>query len=325
MDFIIVTGLSGAGKTRAINALEDIGFFCADNIPPQLIQTFYEMTQQSHGSLSHVAVVTDIRGGDMFSKLLSTLDQMDAERKEYKILFLDANDYILINRFKETRRKHPLSDNCLGSLDQAVKLERDVLRPVKERADYIIDTSYLSPAQLKERISSLFLGDASDAMKIHCISFGFKFGMPTEADLVFDVRIACYGKPRLRHFFAGCRFRRSNRLKFSAVDSIAVKNLTVDGGDYPVERIKVGRDQVGVPFGVDQVRLFPAEHQNAVEVPGNNAQVFKIPPARRAGHQGSVVGHGEGVKPFFRRGAHIFLQSAVCVCGCCRMRVSICD
>ena len=188
MDFIIVTGLSGAGKTRAINALEDIGFFCADNIPPQLIQTFYEMTQQSHGSLSHVAVVTDIRGGDMFSKLLSTLDQMDAERKEYKILFLDANDYILINRFKETRRKHPLSDNCLGSLDQAVKLERDVLRPVKERADYIIDTSYLSPAQLKERISSLFLGDASDAMKIHCISFGFKFGMPTEADLVFDVR-----------------------------------------------------------------------------------------------------------------------------------------
>jgi UPF0042 nucleotide-binding protein len=188
MDFIIVTGLSGAGKTRAINALEDIGFFCADNIPPQLIETFHEMTQQSHGSLSHVAVVTDIRGGDMFSTLLSTLDRMDANQKEYKILFLDANDYVLINRFKETRRKHPLADNCLGSLEQAVKLERDVLRLVKERADYVIDTSYLSPAQLKERISSLFLGDASDAMKIHCISFGFKFGMPTEADLVFDVR-----------------------------------------------------------------------------------------------------------------------------------------
>lgn len=188
MDFIIVTGLSGAGKTRAINALEDIGFFCADNIPPKLIETFYEMTQQSHGALSHVAVVTDIRGGDMFSTLLATLDRMDTEHKEYKVLFLDANDYVLINRFKETRRKHPLADNCLGSLDQAVKLERDVLRPVKERADYVIDTSYLSPAQLKERISSLFLGDASDAMKIHCISFGFKFGMPTEADLVFDVR-----------------------------------------------------------------------------------------------------------------------------------------
>lgn len=188
MDFIIVTGLSGAGKTRAINALEDIGFFCADNIPPKLIETFYEMSQQAQGSLSHVAVVTDIRGGDMFSSLFETLDRMKAEHKEYKILFLDANDYILVNRFKETRRKHPLADNCLGSLEQAVKLERDVLRPVKERADYIIDTSYLSPAQLKERISSLFLGDASDALKIHCISFGFKFGMPTEADLVFDVR-----------------------------------------------------------------------------------------------------------------------------------------
>ncbi|HCW80283.1 MAG TPA: RNase adapter RapZ [Ruminococcaceae bacterium] len=188
MEFLIVTGLSGAGKTRAINALEDIGFFCADNIPPKLIETFYEMSQQAQKTLSQVAVVTDIRGGNMFSSLLETLDQMKAEHKEYKILFLDANDYVLVNRFKETRRKHPLADNCLGSLEQAVQLERSVLRPVKERADYIIDTSYLSPAQLKERISSLFLGDASDALKIHCLSFGFKFGLPTEADLVFDVR-----------------------------------------------------------------------------------------------------------------------------------------
>jgi UPF0042 nucleotide-binding protein len=133
-------------------------------------------------------VVTDIRGGDMFSSLLETLDRMKEEHKEYKILFLDANDFVLINRYKETRRKHPLADNCLGSLEEAVKLERNVLRPVKERADYVINTTYLSPAQLKERISSLFLGDASDALMIRCVSFGFKFGMPTEADLVFDVR-----------------------------------------------------------------------------------------------------------------------------------------
>ncbi|MCI1982910.1 MAG: RNase adapter RapZ [Oscillospiraceae bacterium] len=188
MEFLIVTGLSGAGKTRAINALEDIGFYCADNIPPKLITTFYELSQQAKGSLSHVAVVTDIRGGDMFSSLLETLDRMKEEHKEYKILFLDANDFVLINRYKETRRKHPLADNCLGSLEEAVKLERNVLRPVKERADYVINTTYLSPAQLKERISSLFLGDASDALMIRCVSFGFKFGMPTEADLVFDVR-----------------------------------------------------------------------------------------------------------------------------------------
>jgi len=188
MEFLIITGLSGAGKSRAIDALEDIGFYCVDNIPPKLIIAFYEMSNQAKGSLSRVAVVTDIRGGDMFSSLFETLDQMNNENKEYKILFLDANDYVLMNRFKETRRKHPLVENCLGSLEQAVKLERDVLKPVRERADYIIDTSYLSPAQLKERISSLFLGDSSDALMIHCVSFGFKYGIPAEADLVFDVR-----------------------------------------------------------------------------------------------------------------------------------------
>lgn len=188
MEFLIVTGLSGAGKSRAMDALEDIGFYCADNIPPKLIPTFYELSRQAKGTLSHVAVVTDIRGGNMFSSLLQTLDQMLSDGKEYKILFLDASDSVLVNRFKETRRKHPLSDNCLGSLEQAVRLERDVLRPVKERADYVIDTSLLSPAQLKKRISGLFLGDASDALMIHCISFGFKYGVPAEADLVFDVR-----------------------------------------------------------------------------------------------------------------------------------------
>lgn len=188
MEFLIVTGLSGAGKSRAVDALEDIGFYCADNIPPKLIPTFYDLTQQAKGALSRVAVVTDVRGGDMFSSLIKTLDQLEGEKKDYRILYLDANDYVLVNRFKETRRKHPLAENCLGSLEQAVRLERDVLKPVRERADYIIDTSFLSPAQLKERISSLFLGDASDALMIHCVSFGFKYGLPTEADLVFDVR-----------------------------------------------------------------------------------------------------------------------------------------
>ncbi|MGX8711223.1 RNase adapter RapZ [Clostridium sp. KNHs216] len=188
MEFLIITGLSGAGKSRAIDALEDIGFYCVDNIPPKLIIAFYEMSKQAKGTLSRVAVVTDIRGGDMFSSLFETLDQMKSENKEYKILFLDANDSVLMNRFKETRRKHPLVENCLGSLEQAVKLERDVLKPVRECADYIIDTSYLSPAQLKERISSLFLGDSSDALMIHCVSFGFKYGIPAESDLVFDVR-----------------------------------------------------------------------------------------------------------------------------------------
>ena len=188
MEFLIVTGLSGAGKSRAVNALEDIGFYCVDNIPPKLIPTFYDLCRQAKEGFRRVAAVTDIRGGNMFDSLFETLDLLKEEGKAYRILFLDANDPVLINRFKETRRKHPLAENCLGSLEQAVKLERDILKTVRERADYIIDTSYLSPAQLKERISSLFLGDASEALMIHCISFGFKYGIPSEADLVFDVR-----------------------------------------------------------------------------------------------------------------------------------------
>lgn len=188
MEFLIVTGLSGAGKSRAVDALEDIGFYCADNIPPKLIPTFYDLCAKAGDTFSRVAVVTDIRGGDMFSSLFETLDDLKNEDKHYRILFLDANDYVLINRFKETRRKHPLAENNLGSLEQAVKLEREILRPVREKADYIIDTSFLSPAQLKERISNLFLGDSSQALMVHCVSFGFKYGIPTEADLVFDVR-----------------------------------------------------------------------------------------------------------------------------------------
>ena len=188
MEFLIVTGLSGAGKSRAVDALGDIGFYCVDNIPPKLIPTFYDLCAKAGNTFSRVAVVTDIRGGDMFSSLFETLDDLRNEDKRYRILFLDANDFVLINRFKETRRKHPLAENNLGSLEQAVKLEREILRPVREKADYIIDTSFLSPAQLKERISNLFLGDASQALMIHCVSFGFKYGIPTEADLVFDVR-----------------------------------------------------------------------------------------------------------------------------------------
>ncbi len=188
MEFLIVTGLSGAGKSRAVDALEDIGFYCVDNIPPKLIPTFYDLCEKAGDTFSRVAVVTDIRGGDMFSSLFETLDDLKNEDKHYRILFLDANDFVLINRFKETRRKHPLAENHLGSLEQAVKLEREILRPVREKADYIIDTSFLSPAQLKERICNLFLGDASQALMVHCVSFGFKYGIPTEADLVFDVR-----------------------------------------------------------------------------------------------------------------------------------------
>lgn len=189
MEFLIVTGLSGAGKSQAVHALEDIGFYCVDNLPPQLLNTFYSLCQQAGERFGRVAVVTDIRGGqDVFRTLTGTLEELRQDEKPYKILFLDASDSVLTNRFKETRRKHPLADYFMGSLDQAVQMERSVLKPVREMADYVIDTSLLSPAQLKKQISTVFLGSVSDALAIHCVSFGFKYGLPTEADLVFDVR-----------------------------------------------------------------------------------------------------------------------------------------
>lgn len=188
MEFVIVTGLSGAGKTRAMHAMEDIGFFCVDNLPPALIPVFYDLCVKSEGLRNRVAVVTDTRGGELFKSFFTAMEALKRDKKPYKILFLDSSDAVLVRRFKETRRKHPLSDDLNGSLEQAVKLEREMLGPVKDCSDYVIDTSGVSPAQLKTRITELFLSSPSDSLAVHCISFGFKFGIPMEADLVFDVR-----------------------------------------------------------------------------------------------------------------------------------------
>lgn len=192
MAFIIVTGVSGAGKSRAVNALEDIGFYCVDNMPPTLIPKFAELCLQTQGKIKDIAVVTDVRGGELFKSLFDGLEELKNQGSEYKIMFIDADDAIIRRRFKETRRKHPLSENGM-SIDDALKLERKMLRPVRERADYIIDTTNLSPAQLKQRINVLFLGDNKTGLFVNCMSFGFKFGTPTECDLVFDVR--CFPNP----------------------------------------------------------------------------------------------------------------------------------
>lgn len=188
MEFIIITGLSGAGKSVAMKNMEDIGYYCVDNLPPMLVSTFYELCEKSTDQrMKKIAVVTDIRAGDVFDDLFASLDKLSAAHKKYKILFLDARDDVILRRFKETRRKHPLSENAVSTED-AVTLERELLMPVKSRADYVIDTSLLSPTQLKERITSLFLGNIALGLTVNCMSFGFKYGLPAEADLVFDVR-----------------------------------------------------------------------------------------------------------------------------------------
>lgn len=187
MDFLIVTGLSGAGKSRTVDALEDIGFFCIDNMPPKLISKFAEIATQSGSKLSKVAVVTDVRGGELFNDFIEELDLLKTLDFSYKLLFLDCKTPVLVQRYKETRRKHPLIDHT-SSIEEAVIMEREMLLQARERADYIIDTTHLSAMQLKERISNIFLDNISNGMLINCMSFGFKYGVPAEADLVFDVR-----------------------------------------------------------------------------------------------------------------------------------------
>ena len=188
MELILVTGLSGAGKSRVIDALEDVGFFCVDNMPPKLIPTFIQLILSSKEKHEKIAVVTDIRAGLSAETLTACLQDMDALHISYKILFLTADEETLQSRYKLTRRKHPLADACNGLLNEAIALERERLRTAMQCADYVIDTSNLSPKDCRERVAALFLDNPSARMHIHCMSFGFKYGIPVDADLLFDLR-----------------------------------------------------------------------------------------------------------------------------------------
>lgn len=188
MELVIVTGMSGAGKSVAANALEDIGFYCIDNMPPSLIKPVAQLSMRGQEGLGKVAIVTDIRGGRMFEELLPTLEDMRECGIEFKLLFLDAKDDKLVTRYKETRRRHPMSAGSKISVSEAVEKERNMLKPLIERADYVIDTTMTSTSVLKQRITGLFLGDINKGLTVQCMSFGFKYGCVSEADIVFDVR-----------------------------------------------------------------------------------------------------------------------------------------
>lgn len=187
MEFVIITGMSGSGKSSAVKVLEDIGFFCIDNMPPQLIPNFAAMCNEN-SEISKVAIVTDIRGGAMFFKLSECIAKLHIAGIDVKVLYLEANKETLIKRYKETRRKHPLDELSGGDLSKAIDAETELLSEIRENADYIIDSSLLSTGQLKEEIAGLFLDKPTDRMIVSCMSFGFKYGVPGEADLVFDVR-----------------------------------------------------------------------------------------------------------------------------------------
>jgi UPF0042 nucleotide-binding protein len=187
MRFIIVTGLSGAGKTLVSHYLEDMGFFCIDNLPPQLMPKFAELCYQSDGKVDKIAVVVDIRGGDFFDDLFECLEIMQESGYTYEVLYLDASDEVLIRRYKESRRIHPLVKE--GRVIEGIRLERQRLKKLRETAINVIDTSNLQPRQLREIIHKLISDNGSQPkLIISIISFGFKHGMPLDADIVLDVR-----------------------------------------------------------------------------------------------------------------------------------------
>jgi UPF0042 nucleotide-binding protein len=187
LQFVIITGLSGAGKTQVLRCLEDFGFFCIDNLPPALLRTFAELCHRSEG-VSKVALVIDIRGGRFFGELFQSLDALKELGQSYRILFLDADEETLVKRFKETRRRHPLQTGEEDLL-QCIRAERAALTEIRERADLIINTSHTAPRELRDQIAETFLGSEKDAeILVNVVSFGFKYGIPLDADMVFDVR-----------------------------------------------------------------------------------------------------------------------------------------
>ena len=187
MRFVIVTGMSGAGKSTALKMLEDMGYFCVDNLPIPLLPGFVQMLQNTDTEMKKVALGLDVRSGQDLSGLKENLEAMDRDRIGYEILFLDANDAVLVKRYKETRRQHPLSGS--GRVDTGIAKEREKILFLKMKATYILDTSKMLTRELRSELEKIFVdGQSFCNLYITVMSFGFKYGIPQDADLVFDVR-----------------------------------------------------------------------------------------------------------------------------------------
>ena len=187
MKIVIVTGMSGAGKSTALNVLEDEGYYCVDNMPISLIIKFADLAASQEEGYSDIALGIDIRSGNALNELDEVLQKLEARRYNYKILFLDSSDDVLVKRYKETRRTHPLAKD--DRVDKGISLEREQMTFLKERADYIIDTSQLLTRELKQELEKIFVKDTGYSnLFVTVLSFGFKYGIPVDSDLVFDVR-----------------------------------------------------------------------------------------------------------------------------------------
>lgn len=186
-ELVVLTGVSGAGKSTAMKFLEDIGFYCIDNMPPELMATFVSILSKGD-EYPKVAIVTDVRSNYVFQNLIESLNEIEDYGYIIRVIYLDVNDKEALKRYKLTRRKHPFADKFNGSISQAISYEKEILSSLRGRADHVIDTSDLDAVKLRERLTQILLGNDSEIMNIHCMSFGFKHGIPSEADFVIDVR-----------------------------------------------------------------------------------------------------------------------------------------
>ncbi|MDE6156009.1 MAG: RNase adapter RapZ [Eubacterium sp.] len=248
-ELIVLTGVSGAGKSTAMKFMEDIGFYCIDNMPPELMATFVGILAKGN-EYPKVAIVTDVRSNYVFQNLIESLTEIEGYGYIIRVIYLDVNDKEALKRYKLTRRKHPFADKFNGSISQAIAYEKEMLSSLRGRADHIIDTSDLDAVKLRARLTQILLGDDSDVMNIHCMSFGFKHGIPSEADFVIDVR--CLPNP---YWVDSLRNKTGfdKEVKdyvFSFDESTQLLNKLIDMLDFlnPLY-IKEGKSQIVVAIG----------------------------------------------------------------------------
>ena len=281
MQLVIVTGMSGAGKSRVIDNLEDIGFFCVDNMTPKLIPTFVQLLKDSAEVREKVAIVADIRLGGSFSHLFNAIEELKKMDCNYKILFIDADNEVILRRYQETRRKHPLLNyDDSHSLQEIIVKEREILKKARDIADYVIDTSLISTSQLKERVSKLFVDDISSTLKVNVVSFGFKYGAPKDSDLVFDVRCLPnpFYVPELKHHTGLEAPVRDYVMSFREAQDLEPKLLDLINYLVPLYRTE-GKSQVTISVGCTGGKhrsvVFAEIIYNSIKEKGFNVSVYQ--------------------------------------------------
>lgn len=248
MEFIIVTGLSGSGKSQAMNCLEDLGFYCIDNLPPALIKNFIDLAVQDKMKIEKAAFGIDIRGGEFFDDLKKGLEELKEAGMRFKVLFLEASDEVLIRRYKETRRVHPLAAD--GSIQDGIAKEREKLMGIRKVADYIVDTSMMKVAQFHEELRNILSNDEATGFTITIQSFGYKHGIPLDADMVFDLRFIPnpYYLPSLRNLTGNSQKVRDYVMKTPQAGSFVEKAYAMIEELIPFY-IKEGKANLVLGFG----------------------------------------------------------------------------